>query len=38
MMTEDLRTGQDRNPGRAPGLFTTAYFHDRERIAGEITA
>jgi SAM-dependent methyltransferase len=29
MMTEDLKTGQHRNPGSEPELFTTAYFHDR---------
>jgi SAM-dependent methyltransferase len=38
MMTEDLRTGQHRNPGREPERFTTAYFHDRDSIAAEITA
>jgi SAM-dependent methyltransferase len=37
MMTEDLRTGQHRNPGRQPGWFTTACFHDRDGIASEIT-
>jgi len=37
MMAEDLRTGQHRNPGREPERFTTAYFHDRDSITGEIT-
>lgn len=36
-MTEDLLTGQHRNPGREPEIFTTAYFHDRDSITGEIT-
>jgi SAM-dependent methyltransferase len=36
LMAEDLRTGQHRNPGAEPGLFTTAYFHDRAAIASEI--
>lgn len=36
LMAEDLRTGQHRNPGRDPEFFTTAYFHDRDAIAGEI--
>lgn len=37
LMTEDLKTGQHRNPGSEPGFFTTAYFHDRAGIASEIT-
>jgi SAM-dependent methyltransferase len=37
IMTEDLKTGQHRNPRPDPGLFTTAYFHDRAGIASEIT-
>ena len=37
LMTGDLNTGQHRNPGAEPGLFTTAYFHDAAGIAGEIT-
>ena len=37
MMTEDLRTGQHRNPTALPELFTTAYFHDRDGIAAEVT-
>ncbi|HEY1642920.1 MAG TPA: methyltransferase domain-containing protein [Streptosporangiaceae bacterium] len=37
MMTRDLATGQHRNPGADPGLFTTAYFHDPASIASEIT-
>lgn len=37
MMTEDLKTGQHRNPGSHPGFFTTAYLHDRDGIASEIT-
>jgi hypothetical protein len=36
-MTEDLKTGQHRNPDSDPGFFTTAYFHDRAGIASEIT-
>jgi SAM-dependent methyltransferase len=36
LMAEDLRTGQHRNPGREPEFFTTAYFHSRDDIAGEI--
>jgi hypothetical protein len=36
-MTDDLKTGQHRNPGSDPGFFTTAYFHDRAGIASEIT-
>src|SRR5580698_1083301 len=37
LMTGDLRTGQHRNPDSDPGLFTTAYFHDRAGIASEVT-
>jgi SAM-dependent methyltransferase len=37
MMTRDLATGQHRNPGADPGLFTTAYFHDRAGLTSEIT-
>lgn len=37
LMTDDLNTGQHRNPGSEPGLFTTAYFHDAAGIAGEVT-
>lgn len=37
LMTEDRQTGQHRNPGADPGLFTTAYFHDRAGIASEVT-
>ncbi len=37
LMAQGLRTGQHRNPGREPEFFTTAYFHDRDGIAGEIT-
>lgn len=37
LMTEDLRTGQHRNPTALPELFTTAYFHDRDGIAAEVT-
>jgi SAM-dependent methyltransferase len=36
LMTDDLKTGQHRNPGSDPRLFTTAYFHDRAGIASEI--
>lgn len=37
LMTDDLETGQHRNPGTNPGFFTTAYFHDRAGIASEVT-
>jgi SAM-dependent methyltransferase len=37
LMTEDLATGQHRNPGADPDSFTTAYFHDAAGIASEIT-
>ena len=37
LMTDDLKTGQHRNPGSDPGFFTTAYFHDRAGITSEIT-
>ena len=37
LMTDDLNTGQHRNPGSEPGLFTTAYFHDAAGIASEVT-
>jgi SAM-dependent methyltransferase len=37
VMTEDLTTGQHRNPGSDPRLFTTAYFHDSAGIAREVT-
>jgi SAM-dependent methyltransferase len=37
VMAEGLKTGQHRNPGSDPGLFTTAYFHDRAGIASEVT-
>ena len=37
LMTDDLKTGQHRNPGSEPGLFTTAYFHDTAGIASEVT-
>jgi SAM-dependent methyltransferase len=37
LMTEDLKTGQHRNPASDPGLFTTAYFHDTAGIASEVT-
>ena len=37
LMTEDLKTGQHRNPGSDPGFFTTAYFHDRAGISSEAT-
>jgi hypothetical protein len=37
LMTEDLTTGQHRNPGSDPRFFTTAYFHDTAGIASEIT-
>jgi len=37
LMAEDLRTGQHRNPGHDAEFFTTAYFHDCDGIADEIT-
>jgi len=37
LMTAGLKSGQHRNPGAEPGLFTTAYFHDAAGIAREIT-
>jgi SAM-dependent methyltransferase len=37
LMTEDLRTGQHRNPAGHPEFFTTAYFHDRDGVAAEVT-
>jgi hypothetical protein len=37
LMTDDLKTGQHRNPGFDPGFFTTANFHDRAGIVSEIT-
>jgi hypothetical protein len=36
IVAEDLKTGQHRNPAAQPGLFTTAYFHDRAGITAEI--
>jgi SAM-dependent methyltransferase len=36
MMTEDLRSGQHRNPGEVPEFFPTAYFHDRDALASEV--
>ena len=37
LMTDDLKTGQHRNPGSDPRLFTTAYLHDTAGIASEVT-
>jgi SAM-dependent methyltransferase len=37
LMTEDLTTGQHRNPGSDPRFFTTSYFHDQAGIASELT-
>jgi SAM-dependent methyltransferase len=37
LMAETLKTGQHRNPDADPGLFTTAYFHDKAGIASEIS-
>jgi hypothetical protein len=37
LMTDDLKTGQHRNPGSDPGFLTAACFHDRAGIASEIT-
>ena len=36
LMTEDLESGQHRNPDSGPGFFTTAYFHDAASITSEI--
>jgi SAM-dependent methyltransferase len=36
LMTADLRTGQHRNPDGTSEYFTTAYFHDRDALAGEV--
>lgn len=35
-VSEDLRTGLHRNPGRDPQLFTTTYFHTRDDLADEV--
>jgi SAM-dependent methyltransferase len=34
---DTLRTGQHRNPRGEQYLFTTAYFHDRDGLAAEVT-
>ncbi len=36
MMQTNLTTGQHRNPTGDSHLFTTAYFHDRDGLAGEV--
>jgi SAM-dependent methyltransferase len=33
---DTLRSGEHRNPGRDPELFTTAYFHTRDELAAEV--
>lgn len=35
IVSDDLATGQHRNPAKIEGLFTTAYFHHPAEIAGE---
>lgn len=35
IVASDLRDGQHRNPDNVEGLFTTAYFHHPDEIAGE---
>jgi SAM-dependent methyltransferase len=37
VLTQGLRTGQHRNPGREPDFFTIAFFHTQDGIAAEIT-
>jgi SAM-dependent methyltransferase len=36
-MAETLRTGRHLNPRREEYMFTTAYFHDRDGLAAEVT-
>jgi SAM-dependent methyltransferase len=36
LLLEDLRSGQHRNPGNVPEFFTTAFFHTRDDLAGEV--
>jgi hypothetical protein len=36
MMLTDLLSGQHRNPDRVPTWFTTAFFHTRDELAGEL--
>jgi SAM-dependent methyltransferase len=36
LMLEDLHSGQHRNPGTVPEFFTTAFFHTRDDLAGEV--
>jgi hypothetical protein len=36
-VADTLRTGQHRNPHREQDQFTTAYFHDRDGLAAEVT-
>jgi hypothetical protein len=38
IMTEDLRSGQHRNPDNIPHYFTTAYFHRPEELRAEFEA
>lgn len=37
-LAQHLRTGQHRNPGEDPRLWTTAYFHDPHELASEAAA
>jgi len=36
-MREDLTSGLHLNPSKAPERFTTAHFHTRDELAGELT-
>jgi hypothetical protein len=36
-MAGTLRTGRHVNPRREEYMFTTAYFHDRDGLAAEVT-
>ncbi|MCP3910890.1 MAG: class I SAM-dependent methyltransferase [Actinomycetia bacterium] len=38
IVAADLTSGQHRNPDRIDGLFTTAYFHHPDEVAGEAEA
>ena len=37
VVTQDLATGQHRNPGDRPNWFTTAYFHHPDQLNEEAT-
>jgi ubiquinone/menaquinone biosynthesis C-methylase UbiE len=36
IVADDLASGQHRNPGNRPEYFTTAYFHDPEKLVAEV--